>query len=606
MCGIVGYIGQKSATPILLKGLQALEYRGYDSAGIATVTTKVKLSKQVGQVQNLIDSLGKSRDRAKLGIGHTRWATHGRPTKQNAHPHLSNSGRVVVVHNGIVENYQKIKDYLKDVGYHFKSETDTEAIANLIDYFLDQKDDFKVALVKTLRLIRGSYGLAVIDRDQSDRVYAARLSSPLIVGLAKDGNLLASDGGVLLEQTRKVIYLKDGEVALITANNVQLTDLKQQTIKPEFDRLEGGLTEVQKGDYPHFMLKEIFEAPTVIEATLQGRVKPKSGLVRLGGLESVAHLLRDVKRLIIVACGTSYYAGLVGERWLEELAQIPTEVQLASEFRYRQQPLAKDTVVLAISQSGETADTLAAVRQAKQAGLLCLGIVNSVGSSIARETDAGVYNHAGAEIGVASTKAYLSQLVVLAMIACYLCQAGNQSSQRLLSHLLGLPAKLKTILGHSQQLEKLADKYSAYRNFLFIGRGYNYPVALEGALKLKEVSYLQAEGYAAGEMKHGPIAMIDAKMPTIALIPKDSAYPKMLSNLEEIKARKGPILAVASEADQAIGAIARDVFFIPKTIDQLQPFLTVMPLQLLAYYIGLKRGLNVDKPRNLAKSVTVE
>ena len=606
MCGIVGYIGKKPATPIILKGLQALEYRGYDSAGIATVGAKFKLDKQVGPVKNLADSLGKTANPAKLGIGHTRWATHGRPTKRNAHPHLSQSGRVIIVHNGIVENYQKIKDYLRTAGYKFKSETDTEAIANLIDYFLDQKDDFKSALIKSLRLIRGTYGLALIDRDQPDRLYAARLSSPLIVGLAADGNFLASDGSVLLEKTRKVIYLKDGEIATITAQAVHLMDLKRQRVKPAFEQLEGDLTQVQKGSYPHFMLKEIFEAPAVVSASLRGRVKANSELVVLGGLESVAHLLRDVKRLIIVACGTSYYAGLVGEYWLEELAQVATEVQLASEFRYRQQPLAKDTVVLAISQSGETADTLAAVRRAKTAGLLCLGVVNNVGSSIARETDAGVYNHAGPEIGVASTKAYISQLVVLAMISCYLAQSKLRPTKSLLTRLAELPPKIETILAQSKQLAALAERYAHYPNFLFVARGHNYPVALEGALKLKEISYLHAEGYAAGEMKHGPIAMISPKMPTIALVPKDRAYPKVFANLEEIKARRGPILAVASQGDQAIKSLANDVFYIPKTIDQLQPFLTVIPLQLLAYYIGVKRGLNVDQPRNLAKSVTVE
>ena len=606
MCGIVGYIGKKPATPILLKGLQALEYRGYDSAGIATVGTKLKLDKQVGPVKNLADSLPKTANPAKLGIGHTRWATHGRPTKSNAHPQLSQSGRVIIVHNGIVENYQRIKDYLQTAGYKFKSETDTEAIANLIDYFLDQKDDFKSALIKSLRLIRGTYGLALIDRDQPDRLYAARLSSPLIIGVATDGNLLASDGSVLLEKTRKVIYLKDGEIATITAQAVHLMDLKRQRVKPAFERLEGDLTQVQKGNYPHFMLKEIFEAPAVVSASLRGRVKANSELVKLGGLESVAHLLRDVKRLIIVACGTSYYAGLVGEYWLEELAQVATEVQLASEFRYRRQPLAKDTVVLAISQSGETADTLAAVRRAKAAGLLCLGVVNTVGSSIARETDAGVYNHAGPEIGVASTKAYISQLVVLAMISCYLAQSKLRPTKSLLKQLAELPPKIETILAQSKQLAALAERYAHHPNFLFVGRGHNYPVALEGALKLKEISYLHAEGYAAGEMKHGPIAMISPKMPTIALAPKDRAYPKVFANLEEIKARRGPILAVASQGDQAIKSVASDVFYIPKTIDQLQPFLTVIPLQLLAYYIGVKRGLNVDKPRNLAKSVTVE
>ena len=606
MCGVVAYVGSKAAGSNLLAGLKALEYRGYDSAGIAVVSSdRLLVAKQAGSVDGLAANLPKALDdNYHLGIGHTRWATHGRATKANAHPHLSGSGRIALVHNGIIENYQKIKTYLEAKGFKFKSQTDTEAIAHLIEFCLSRQPDFEIALLQTLRLLRGTYGLAIIDKQQPNQVWAAKMSSPLIIGLGDGQNLLASDAAALLDKTRRVIYLRDGEVAKITAQQVTISDLSRRQVTAELAELEGDLTQVKKGHYQHFMLKEIFEAPDVIRASSQGRLQA-DGSLKLGGLESVRHLLRDVKRLIIIGCGSSYYAGLIAEYWLEELSSITVEVQLASEFRYRKQTLAKDTLVLAISQSGETADTLAAVKQAKKHGLLTIGIVNVVGSSIARETEAGVYNHAGPEIGVASTKAFLSQLLVLMMISLYL-SPDSATKTSLIKQLLALPAKMDKVLAGSAKVARVAKDFSRYQSCLFVGRGIAYPLAMEGALKLKEVSYLHAEGFAAGELKHGPIALVTPKVATVGLVTKDRLYQKTISNLEEVKARRGPILAIASLGDKTIKKLTPQVIYLPKTADMLQPFLTSLPLQLLAYYVGVGRGHNVDKPRNLAKSVTVE
>lgn len=608
MCGIVGYIGKEEALPILINGLKALEYRGYDSAGIAVLSKSgVKEKKSVGQVDVLEKATGNGTDfNGSLGIAHTRWATHGAPSEANAHPHSDCSRRVFLVHNGIIENYKELKNYLSDRGHIFKSETDTESVAHLIEDFLKGSKDFKTALFDTLKMIRGAYALAIIDANNPQTLYAAKLSSPLVIGVGKDENFLASDPSAIIGKTRDFIYLKDGELAEITRDKISVTNFENQPTPTEIVRLEWNLEQAQKGDFPHFMLKEIFEGPEVVRSALRGRIIVKENKVMLGGLEQVADKLKKVKRLIILACGTSYYAGLIGEYLFEEIAKLPAEVHFSSEFRYRDEPFEEGTAILAISQSGETADTLAALRKAKEKNLLALGIVNTVGSTIARETDAGVYNHAGPEIGVASTKAFLSQITVLVLMAIYFSKGENPLTKNLLNELEKIPEKIEKILLQSSAIEKLAQKYKNCPNFLFIGRRYNYPTALEGALKLKEVSYIHAEGYGAGEMKHGPLAMISPDFPTMAIVPENGISGKIYSNLEEIKARKGPILAIATEGDKKITSLADDVIYVPKTIEPLEPLLTVVPLQLFAYYAGVHRGYNVDKPRNLAKSVTVE
>lgn len=607
MCGIVGYTGKEKALPILINALKTLEYRGYDSAGIAVISDeKIFLKKHVGQVKNLEQALAKDADlTANLGIGHTRWATHGIPNETNAHPHSDCSKRIFIVHNGIIENYKDLKKYLSDRGHAFKSETDTESVAHLIEDFLNNGKDFKAALFDALKMIKGAYALAIIDARNPKTLYAAKLSSPLVIGVGNGENFLASDPSALIDKTKNVIYLNDGEVAEINPDNVKVTNLEKQPTPFEIVSLEWSLEQAQKGAFPHFMLKEIFEGPEVVRSAFQGRIKSKENLIKLGGLEQVSEKLKNVKRLLLIGCGTSYYAGLVGEYLFEEIAELPAEVHLASEFRYRNEPLDEGTVAIAISQSGETADTLAAIRKAKKRGLLTLGVVNVVGSTIARETDAGVYNHAGPEIGVASTKAFLSQLTVLALLAVYFSKNKNLR-QNLLEELEKIPEKINAILSQSGRLKNFAGQCQNYNNFLFLGRRYNYPVALEGALKLKEISYLHAEGYAGGEMKHGPIAMISPVFPTMAIIPQNSISEKMYSNLEEIKARKGPVFAIVSEGDIKIASLADEIFYIPKTLEPLEPLLTVIPLQLFAYYFGAKQGFDVDKPRNLAKSVTVE
>jgi glutamine---fructose-6-phosphate transaminase (isomerizing) len=608
MCGIVGYVGNDKALPVLIKGLKSLEYRGYDSAGIAIHTNgKVKQKRSLGKVAALEATLGDGREYGgSLGIAHTRWATHGVPSERNSHPHVDCKGRVFVVHNGIVENYKELKSYLIERGHAFSSDTDTEVVAHLVEDFLAGGRDFKSALFATLKMVRGAYALALIDANDPDTLYTARLSSPLVIGVGEKENFLASDPAALVGRTRDVIYLKDGEVAEVTKNAVSVSNLDQEKTPVEIVRLEWDLEQAQKGDYPHFMLKEIYEGPEVIRAAMRGRLDEQAGTIKLGGLEGVADRLAGIKRIIILACGTSYYAGLVGEYLLEEIAGLPVEVQFASEFRYREEPFEEGTVAIAVSQSGETADTLAAIRKAKEKGLLTLGIVNVVGSSIARETDAGVYNHAGPEIGVASTKAFLSQITVLALIAALLSKKDGKERAVLLVELPKIPAKVERILAQASNIEKIAEKYKGYRDFLFLGRRYGYPTAMEGALKLKEISYIHAEGYGAGEMKHGPLAMISGEFPTVAVVSDNDIAEKMHSNLEEIKARRGPIIAIAAEGDKMTASLADDVIHVPKTIEPLEPLLAVVPLQLFAYYIGVKLGFDVDKPRNLAKSVTVE
>ncbi len=606
MCGIVGYVGKEEALPILINGLKALEYRGYDSAGVAILTgDKIKIKKSVGQVKVLEKDLEDEKFVGHLGIGHTRWATHGAPTKSNAHPHVDCTRRISVVHNGIIENYKELKKYLETEGHSFSSETDTEVIPHLIENFLKRGNNFDTALFDTLKMVKGAYALVIIDRENPNTLYATKLSSPLVVGVGADENFLASDPSALVGRTKSVIYLNDGEIAKISSVSIKITNLKKQETPLEIVQLEWDLEQAQKGDYPHFMLKEIFEGPEVIRATFRGRVKSDENLVKLGGLEQVADRLKEIKRIIILACGTSYYAGLIGEYLFEEISQLPTEVHFASEFRYRDEPFDARTAVIAISQSGETADTLAALEKAKKHGLITLGVVNAVGSTIARETDAGIYNHAGPEIGVASTKAFLSQLTVLIMMAVYLSK-DKSSTKIILKELEDIPKKIEIILTQSDKIKKLAEKCKGYDNFLFLGRRYNYPVALEGALKLKEISYIHAEGYGAGEMKHGPIAMISENFPTMAIIPQNSVSDKMLSNIEEVKARKGPVFVIATEGDERSSSLANEVIYVPKTLEPFEPLLTIVPLQLFAYYVGTNKGFDVDKPRNLAKSVTVE
>lgn len=606
MCGIVGYIGKKEAAPILFIGLSALEYRGYDSAGIAILNRKITHLREKGYVQKLKKQSATKKLHGTLGIGHTRWATHGEPSAKNAHPHYDCSKRVSVVHNGIIENFQVLKTYLQKKGHRFVSDTDTEVVAHLIEDFLRKSNDFKKALFNALEVIKGTYAFAILDAENKNAFYAARQSSPLVIGVGKSENYLASDPSALVHATKKVIYLKDGQVAEITRDKISITDLRRKPVPHDIEILEWDLEQAQKGNFPHFMLKEIYEGPDVVRASLSGRLRTKQKLIKLGGLEPVKDRLKNIKRIIILACGTSYYAGLVGEYLFEEITQIPTEVQLASEFRYRNEPFEKGTVALVISQSGETADTLGALRKAKKQGLLTLGIVNVVGSTIARETDAGVYNHAGPEIGVASTKAFLSQITVLSLIALYLTKKQTSIHHKLMLELETIPRKIQSILRQAPLLKVLAKKYRRFDNFLFLGRRYSYPVALEGALKLKEISYIHAEGYGAGEMKHGPIAMINPQFPTVAIVPSNSVSEKMYSNIQEIRARNGRVFAIATEGDAVISTLANDVFYTPRTLEPFEALLSVIPLQLFAYYAGVLKDFNVDKPRNLAKSVTVE
>ena len=604
MCGIIGYIGKNEALPVLVAGLKTLEYRGYDSAGIAILCDNaVKLKRSVGQVENLEKILNPAEFLGHLGIAHTRWATHGIPSEANAHPHHDCQQRIFIVHNGIIENYKELKEYLSVKGHVFTSETDTEVAAHLIEDFLKKESDFKSAFLSALKMITGAYALAVIDQQNPDTLYAAAFSSPLVIGVGNGENFLASDPSALVSKTKDVIYLQDHQVAEITKEGINVVNTSQQPAAVTITHLAWDLEQARKGNYPHFMLKEIFEGPQTVATAFSGRLDAKNNLIKLGGLEQVRDQFQKAKRIVILACGTSYYAGLVGEYLFEELAGVATEVHFASEFRYRDQPFETGTVALVISQSGETADTLAALKKAKEHGLLTLGIVNVVGSTIARQTDAGVYNHAGPEIGVASTKAFLSQVTILALMANYL--SGSKQPE-LLKELKQIPEKISRILLQASKIEDLAKKYQRYKNAIFLGRRYNYPVALEGALKLKEISYIHAEGYGAGEMKHGPIALISEEFATIAIVPQNSVSEKMYSNLAEIKARKGPVLAIATEGDSKIASYADDVFYIPETLEPLEPLLSVVPLQLFAYYMGTKLGYNVDKPRNLAKSVTVE
>jgi glucosamine--fructose-6-phosphate aminotransferase (isomerizing) len=621
MCGIIGYVGKKAAAPILLEGLRRLEYRGYDSAGIAVLDgDELLVRKKKGKIDEGLARLLKSEPVAgNLGIGHTRWATHGPPSDINSHPHLDQSGRIAVVHNGVIENYDALKQKLLKAGHTFRSGTDTEVLAHLIgDYYEKRRgknggngnaNPLTQAVCDALREVIGAYGIAVICAGQPDTIVGARRGSPLIIGIGKGENFLASDANAIVAHTKKVVYLNDYDVATVTAERFDVLNLGADTANVQISKLEFSSEDAARGDFEHFMLKEIFEQPRTVENALRGRVDNEGATAKFGGLNLTSAELRSIDRIVIAASGTSWHAALVGEYLIEELAQIPVEVEFAHEFCYRNAPLEKNTVLLVVSQSGETADTLAALREAKRRGHRALAIVNVVGSSIARESDGGIYMHAGPEIGVASTKAFVSTLTILALLAVHLGRLRNLSARRALEILHALeavPKQLESILAQNNAFKKLAKKYAKADDFFFLSRGYNYPIALEGALKLKEISYIHAEGYSAAEMKHGPIALIDPKTPTVFLVPQDSMYDKTMANLAMIRARKGPIIALATEGDKQIGKVANDVIYLPKALEPINPILASVPLQLFAYHIAVMRGCDVDKPRNLAKSVTVE
>lgn len=609
MCGIVGYIGDKQASEIIIKGLRRLEYRGYDSAGIALLNGHLSIKKGKGKVSNLARIAAS--EVGTLGIGHTRWATHGEPNDVNSHPHTSTSGKLALVHNGIIENYNTLRKKLAENGVEFYSETDTEVLAKLIEKFLEKDpSSLKKAVQLALHQVEGTYGLAIIHSDFPDHIIAARKGSPLLLGIGDGEMIVASDASAVAEYTDKVVYLDDGEIAVIRKDGYVVESSEQVELTKEIHELALSLEEIEKDGYDHFMLKEIFEQPKSIADCLRGRLNVEKGTVTLGGIEGVMDKLLNARRLIIAACGTSWHSGLLGEYLFESLAKIPVEVEYASEFRYREPLMDEGDVMIVISQSGETADTLAALRAAKERGVLVLGIVNVVGSTIARETDAGVYIHAGPEIGVASTKAFTGQVTVLTLMALALAQKKGtisaKESKELIKELSQIPKKIEEILQNMDTIKHISNLFSYAPNFLYLGRSFNFPVALEGALKLKEISYIHAEGYPAAEMKHGPIALIDEMMPVVVIAATRHTNDKMVSNIEEVRARKGRIIAITMPGNEEVEHLAEFTTVVPQTADVLSPLLTVIPLQLLSYYIAVNRGCNVDQPRNLAKSVTVE
>ncbi|MBN2008423.1 glutamine--fructose-6-phosphate transaminase (isomerizing) [candidate division KSB1 bacterium] len=611
MCGIVGYIGCREAVPILIDGLKRLEYRGYDSAGIATIRdNELKIKKKAGKISQLEQLFSSDFNDDTIGIGHTRWATHGEPNSVNAHPHLDGSGKISIIHNGIIENYYTLKKELIEKGHVFRSETDTEVLAHLIQEFYNANgNDFEKAVRFALTQVEGTYGLGVLCSDHPDVLIGARRGSPLVVGYGEGENFLASDVCAVVNHTKKVTYLEDNEIAILERDNVTIKTTEDQLVEKHVEKIAFDIEKIEKGGHAHFMLKEIMEQPQTIFDTMRGRLLLEEGTAKLGGIQHDLESLLYARRVLLTACGTSWHAALIGEYMLEEYVRVPVEVEYASEFRYRDPILDRDTVVIAISQSGETADTLAAIREGKQKRAKVLGICNVVGSSIARETDAGVYLHAGPEIGVASTKAFTSQVMVLSLMTLLLGRMTSMSSSKgreIAQEMASLPQKVEKILSHAEEIKKIAVQYAHSQNFLYLGRGYNFPVALEGALKLKEISYIHAEGYPAAEMKHGPIALIDNNMPVVFIATKDSTYDKILSNIEEVKARQGRVIAIATEGDTEISKQVDHVIYVPQSYEMLMPILTIIPLQLLAYYIAVERGCDVDQPRNLAKSVTVE
>ena len=608
MCGIVGYVGDRIATPMLLEGLKRLEYRGYDSAGVAIMNGEgVETRRAAGKIARLEAAIAKDPPQGTMGIAHTRWATHGPPTEKNAHPHASQNGKIAVVHNGIIENATALKAGLEARGYVFKSDTDTEVLAHLIE--VAYAGNLEAAVIEALRQCDGTYGLAVITSDEKDKIVAARKGSPLLIGVGDGEYFIASDASAILAHTRNVVYLDDGDIAVVTRDGYRVLDFDSAIRDNPVTRIDWDLQQIERGGYPHFMLKEIFEQPTTVENTMRGRLILEEGFSKLGGLNISKEDLLKIDNIIITACGTSWHSALIGEMMIEELCRIPVEVEYASEFRYRNPIVTPTTLCIVISQSGETADTLAAMREAKRRGARTLGIVNVVGSTIAREDDGGIYLHAGPEIGVASTKAFTSQVVALALFTLKLARLKNLSVARgreIAQALADLPAQIQSILDRAPEIEGLAEEFKRASNFLYLGRGYNFPAALEGALKLKEISYIHAEGYPAAEMKHGPIALIDEMMPVVCIAPHDAVFDKITSNIQEVKARKGKIIAITTRDEPALAGKLDYEFRIPETVDLLAPILASVPLQLLAYYIAVKRGCNVDQPRNLAKSVTVE
>ncbi len=592
---------------MLIDGLKALEYRGYDSAGLYIVGAGC--AKAVGQVKNLETKLGDGFS-GNTGLAHTRWATHGVPSEVNSHPHSDCEQKIWLAHNGIIENYNELKEELISKGHKFVSATDTEVVAHLIEENIKSDSSFSEALLKTLKAIRGTYGLVISSVHEPEKIFVARKGSPIVLGIGEGENFVASDPSAIVPHTKRVIYLNDGEWAILTAGSYQLFDLEGTEISREPQTIEWSVEQTQKGGYDHFMMKEIVEGDNVIKNSLRGRLDEVSLEVKLPELDSVANQLKDIKRIIITSCGTALYSGMVGEYMIEELAKVPVEIEYASEFRYRSPIIEPGTMIMSITQSGETADTLAAIREAKRQGALVVSIVNTVGSTIARESDAVMFNQIGPEIGVASTKAFMSQVTLFALFTLYLGKIrgtiNEEMYKKVVQEIIALPDKIKSILSRQEEIKLIADKYSRFEDFLFMGRKYTFPIAFEGALKLKEISYVHAEGYGAGEMKHGPIAMIDENFPTVALALSDAVYEKMVSNIEEIKARSGKVLAIATEGNTTLSNLADDVIYVPETIEMLEALLAVVPLQIFAYYIGVGRGYNVDKPRNLAKSVTVE
>lgn len=611
MCGIVAYIGSREAYPIILKGLQRLEYRGYDSAGVALLDKELAVYKKMGKVAELESSLIGTNLHAQSGIGHTRWATHGEPSDRNAHPHRSASGKLAMVHNGIIENFAPIKKELLQKGYVFESDTDTEVLLHFIDdIYQNDANNLEEAVRIALKRIVGAYVIILLDQDNPDTLIAARKGSPLVIGIGKNEHFLASDASPIIEYTKEVVYINDYEMAIVKPDELILKNPGNERITPFITKLDMELAAIEKGGYEHFMLKEIFEQPTTVFDCLRGRLDVKNGTITMGGIDQHLDLLQDAKRIIIVGCGTSWHAGLLAEYVIEELCRIPVEVEYASEFRYRNPVINPGDVIIAVSQSGETADTLVALENAKSKGAFIFGVVNVVGSSIARLSEAGAYTHAGPEIGVASTKAFTAQLTVLYMIAIKLGYSKGTLSKERYQHLINelslVPDKIQDALNEASSIENLAKKYQNARDFLFLGRGYNFPIALEGALKLKEISYIHAEGYPAAEMKHGPIALVEEALPVVFVATRDIYHEKLVSNAREIKARRGQVLAVITENDDLFEEIADDTISVPAADELIAPLISAVPLQLLAYYTGLAKGLDVDQPRNLAKSVTVE
>jgi glucosamine--fructose-6-phosphate aminotransferase (isomerizing) len=618
MCGIIGYLGQKPASPVLLEGLRRLEYRGYDSAGVAVLHDgELLVRKKKGNIdEGIARELAANPVVGDIGIAHTRWATHGPPSDENSHPHLDRSGRIAVVHNGVIENYEQIKQRLIKAGHEFSSTTDTEVLAHLIGEHYEQRSgepgdggNLTDAVCDALRDVIGTYGIAVICADQPGVMVGARRGSPLIVGIGDGENFLTSDANAIVAHTRQVVFLNDYDVVTLTRESFEVLNLGADTANVQISKLEFEAEDSQRGDYAHFMLKEIHEQPRTVENALRGRIDHEGATAIFGGLNMTPAELRNVQRIVIAASGTSWHAALIGEYLIEGLAHVPVEVEFAHEFCYRMAPVRRDTLVLVISQSGETADTLMALREAQRRGHRALAIVNVVGSTIAREADGGVYMHAGPEIGVASTKAFVATLVVLTLLAVHLGRMRMLSAGQALEVLHGLealPAQIESLLAQSDAIKQIAAKYADAEHFFFLGRGYSFPTALEGALKLKEISYIHAEGYSAAEMKHGPIALIDEQTPTVFLVPQDAMYDKTMANLAMIGARKGPIIALATEGDEQIGQVADDVIYLPRAQEALNPILASVPLQLFAYHIAVARGCDVDKPRNLAKSVTVQ